>query len=130
MDEINLADVKFGHEYPGSSLNVRSYDRDADQKQLMASIAHEGLLQPMLAMKNGVAIYIIDGNRRLAALRKLKQTKIPATWLHLVDAESPEIALAKGLAANIERVPLHEVDRFEAFSALNMPVSDIARQFG
>lgn len=131
MEQIALANVKFGHEFPGDvSLNVRNFERDAALSELTASIKAEGILQPMLAINQGQLFYVVDGNRRLAALRKLKTDAIPVTWLHISEKNTVGEALAQGLAANIQRVPLHEVDRFEAFSALDLPVADIASRFG
>ena len=116
---VTLAALKPGHEYPGSNLNARTTGRDQDIDALAASIKAEGILQSLLVCPgpNGeTAYYVIAGNRRLAALRKLKWAgEIPV--IVRPDA-TPGTALAMSLAENVTQCPLHPVDRYETFAVL------------
>lgn len=109
-----------GHEYPGANLNARTTGRDLDIDALAASIKAEGVLQSLLVAPgpNGDKrhFYVIAGNRRLAALRKLKwDGEIPVI---VREDATPGSALAMSLAENVTQCPLHPIDRFEAFAAL------------
>lgn len=117
---IPLRDLKPGHEYPGASVNARVTDRDEGLEALKASIKTDGLLQSLLVTPspkgNGGGYYVIAGNRRLRAMRELKMDfDVPV----MIRADvTPGSALALSLAENITQVPLHPVDRFEAFAAM------------
>jgi len=130
MTDIAVSKLKFGQDYPPGCINIRSVDRDADLPELTASIKAEGLLQPLVGVEHNGDFYIADGNRRLAALKKLKLETIHESNLWLIDGTSVEDIKTKALAANIQRVPMHEVDRYEAFAALNLPPEKIAERFG
>lgn len=116
---VALAELKPGHEYPGSNLNARTTGRDRDIDALAASIKAEGILQSLLVCpgpNSEAEYYVIAGNRRLAALRKLKWAgEIPV--IVRTDA-TPGTALAMSLAENVTQCPLHPVDRYETFAAL------------
>lgn len=128
---VPAADVRFGHEHPTRSMNVRVQDREADLEQLVASIKAEGLIQPMATVEHEGVYYVVDGNRRLAALKTIGKP-IPMAYLHLIQVADIDDALVKGLQANVQRMPLHIVDRFEAFStmAIFMSADAIANRFG
>ena len=65
-DNLPLAELK-----PAKN-NVRQVKSDSEQmKQLVASIEAQGLLHNLVVMKNGKGYEVVDGNRRLAALRKI-----------------------------------------------------------
>lgn len=139
--QIQLSDLRFGHEFPDADINSRVTGRDDEIKKMARSIDSEGLLQPLLvcaAPESGKApYYTIDGNRRLAALRSLHELddddeiSIPAM---LYDGElSPLDALRKSLVANDLRLPLHPVDRHETFAkcfADGNSITDIAAKYG
>lgn len=128
---VPAASIKFGHEHRGGSINVRQTAREADVEALVASIKAEGLLQPIAVWQRDGTYYAVDGNRRLAALKKIGKP-VPLSWLHIIEADSIEGAQAKGLAANIMAVPLTPVDRFEAFAALTpkFTTEQIAARYG
>lgn len=116
---VKLSQLKPGHEYPGASLNARSTGRDDGLDVLIASIKADGLLQSLLVCPspgNADAYYVIAGNRRLAALKKIGgDPDVPV--IVRTDA-TPGTALAMSLSENITQVPLHPVDRYEAFAAM------------
>ncbi len=130
IQNVALDKLRFGHEFKGGSLNVRQSGRD-DVDALIASIKAEGLLQPLASWEREGVFYILDGNRRLAALKKIGKP-VPENWLHVIEADSIEDAQAKSLAANIMAVPLDPVDRFEAFASLQpkFTAEQIAARYG
>lgn len=80
--------------------------------------------------------FVIDGNRRLAAMRALaddgtidKAYPVPA----IIDTQlTPLDALRKSLTANIEKLPLHPVDQHETFAKVNeagAPPEEIAARY-
>lgn len=116
---VKLDELRFGHEAP-TPINVRVVGRDADIVELAASIHAHGLIQALSVQDQGGTWYVADGNRRLAALRLLvEQGNLPADWLVKCDPltedqQADEISLA----ANFERVPLHEADQYAKFHEL------------
>jgi ParB family transcriptional regulator, chromosome partitioning protein len=116
---LSMDKLFFGHEYPGANINSRIAGRDAEIERLAASIVAEGLLQPLLVCPgpDDGAYYVIDGNRRLAACRKVLADGNPLPVI-IRDDVTPTDALRVSLASN-EHVPMHPVDRFEAFAAVH-----------
>ncbi len=124
-----------------AQANVRKTGRDADVKSLAASIEAHGLLQNLTVRPvaaNGKAddrYEVIAGGRRLAALRKLAKSKriakdFPVPCSVLADGERPE---ELSLAENVQRLPLHAADQFDAFHRLHhegLSAGEIAARFG
>ena len=147
---IPLSKLRPGTEFPGAPVNMRSSGKDDGIAQLATQIRAEireenptGLIQSLLVCPapentgNGHdAYFVIDGDRRLAALRKLVDDKavaedvvVPVT---VRDDLTPGTAMALSIAAN-SYLPPHPIDRFEAFAgcaAQGMTVSTIASRFG
>lgn len=94
MGEIQLSKI----------LLVKDWNREAlgDIKGLVASIQEEGQLQPLLVRKAEKAgeVYLIDGQRRLAALRILKRK---TGLVRYSDAKDDKHAFLQSMIANIER---------------------------
>jgi ParB family chromosome partitioning protein len=103
----------------GEAVNVRPGDEDVSD--LLGSIAAHGLLQPLVGRNRpDGTVEIIDGNRRLKALKQLfdqekLREKVPVM---LRDQEADADAFEISLAANVLRRQLHPVVEFEAFAAL------------
>ena len=103
----------------GEAVNVRPGDEDVSD--LLGSIAAHGLLQPLVGRtREDGTVEIIDGNRRLKALKQLfdeekLRDKVPVM---LREQEADADAFEISLAANILRRQLHPVAEFEAFAAL------------
>ncbi len=122
---------------PGEGINARTTGRDDGIDTLANSIEQLGLLQPLLVRQEGDRYRVIDGNRRLAALLRnvaaaggdAPDFSVPVLLYNVDDSD----AHTRSLAANIERLPMHEVDQYEAFARLEADgktVADIARLFG
>lgn len=132
--------IQQSHEYwphdlvAGEVINVRP--DDADVSELVASIAAHGLLQPLVGrMREDGAVEIIDGNRRLKALKQLfdEGTRQDRVVVMIRDGDSEADAFEVSLAANVLRKPLHPVAEFEAFAALidkGKSKQEVADHFG
>lgn len=126
MINLPLAELK-----PAKN-NVRQVKPDSAQmKQLVASIESQGLLHNLVVMKNGTGYEVIDGNRRLAALRKI-HGKDSTVDINCVEIDSND-QLA-GLHANMMREDMHALDQCDVISALcadgTHDLDSIAKQFG
>lgn len=118
----------------GEAVNVRPGDEDVSD--LLGSIAAHGLLQPLVGRsRSDGTVEIIDGNRRLKALKQLfdegkLREKVPVMLrAQEADADAFEISLA----ANVLRRQLHPVVEFEAFAELaekGKSNDEIADHFG
>ena len=103
----------------GGAVNCRPGEEDVSD--LVASIAAHGLLQPLVGrLSADETVEIIDGNRRLKALKQLfdEGTRLEHVPVVLRDAESEADAFEVSLAANVLRKPLHPVTEYEAFAQL------------
>ncbi|MET3863941.1 hypothetical protein ABIC20_001250 [Methylobacterium radiotolerans] len=104
---------------PEGVVNVRLAGREDGIDQLAASIHALGLLLPLTVVPGaGQAHYVVDGNRRLAALRTLAcdgriRTDAPVAVIEC-DAET---ARERGLSANITQSRMHQADEYRAFHA-------------
>jgi ParB family transcriptional regulator, chromosome partitioning protein len=120
---------------PEGVVNVRLAGREDGIDQLAASIHALGLLLPLTVVPGaGQAHYVVDGNRRLAALRTLAcdgriRTDAPVAVIEC-DAET---ARERGLSANITQSRMHQADEYRAFHALQqegMDEATISARFG
>lgn len=119
---------------PGGAIDSRNGgDRQLDS--LVNSIANLGLILPLAVVQEGSVYRVIDGNRRLEALKIVhkgkKNVEVP---VHIQDPGLDQsTARALSLAANIERLPLHPADQYKAFAAIaadGKPLAEIAASFG
>jgi ParB family chromosome partitioning protein len=77
------------------------------------------VLQPLVVVPGGDAFYVVDGNRRFAALESLLAAgKIPADHQVPVIERDAETAREAGLAANVLQAPMHEADQMLAYAEL------------
>src|SRR5262249_39382018 len=129
--KIALSDLR-----PGAKTNVDSRKTRVPLDGLMRSLDQHGVIVPLLVRKNGDLTWdVIDGNRRLAALQALfKRDKQDPQEVMVPCVEMGEgNALEISMVANVERVDLHPVDRFEVYSTLvegGVTVQDIANRYG
>ncbi|WP_167858688.1 ParB/RepB/Spo0J family partition protein [Methylobacterium nonmethylotrophicum] len=135
--QIALSSLRPGHhpDAPAGVVNVRQVGRDAGLDALGASIASVGLIAPLVVVSGGDGFsYVVDGNRRFAAIEFLV-----AAGKMAPDADVPvierEAAFAReiGLSANVTQAPMHAADQVEAFSALRRAGATekvIAERFG
>jgi ParB/RepB/Spo0J family partition protein len=84
-------------------LRVADAGREA---RLLAAIGRDGLQQPLLVVAREERFVLIDGYRRLAALRKLGRDIVPAVVLPFGEAEA--LAYAHRVEANRRRSALEE----------------------
>jgi ParB/RepB/Spo0J family partition protein len=95
---------------------------------LAESIRDIGLLQPVILRDSGDGAFtLVAGRRRLAAVKKLNWTEIPANVYgpELPDTDMREMALTE----NVNRLDLHPLDEAEKFQALldsGRSITDIA----
>lgn len=120
LDMVPLSDLRFGHDRKGKSVNARISNR-TEVKALAQSIREVGLIVPLVAMKDAAGTYVIEGNRRLAALHILHKptehghVRVPVYFgAGGVGVDPLEVSMI----ANVERVALHPVDRFEVFAEM------------
>ena len=124
ITQIPLSELKF------DLNNVRqvSTDKMADQ-QLEASIASKGLLHNLVVTKNGSGYIVIDGNRRLAALKAIANDAYPVPCF-IVNEYDQEL----GLHANMMRQSMHPLDECDVISGIASTGADdydgIAKRFG
>jgi ParB family chromosome partitioning protein len=124
-----VSQLRFGHDpKAGPAINARVTGRLDGIEAIAGTIAHyiarlpghAGLVLPLacVASPDSDLLYVVDGNRRLAALQLMvKQQTIPDTHLVpcMVHGVIGDTALEMSLVAN-SASPLHPVDRFEALS--------------
>lgn len=111
-----------------SSRNARkaSAGREAHE-QLKASLATHGQLHNLVVKKNAKGYEVIDGGRRLRALKDLKIKE--ATCIVLDDMNATEVSVA----ANINRADMAPIDEAAAIAGLiknDEDVASIAARFG
>lgn len=127
LDFIDLSDLKL------SPINVRkSGDRSGDD--LVASIKANGVLQPLLVRPNGNGFEVVAGQRRYNACRSLaKDEYMPPLPCAVMEDGEDATAIEASLAENIDRLPMNELDQYDAFAALiklGRSVDEIAGHFG
>jgi len=141
IEFVPISRLEFGDKCPAGPLHVRKTASTAEEDAATkASIAAEGILQSVLAcdVDNSGTLYLAIGNRRLRLAREIaKETKIPADGYMvpaiILKGVTPAEARAMSLAENIERVPLHPVDRYEAFKQLvddGLTIDQVAHRHG
>ncbi len=128
LQHIPLADLKV------SKLNVRRHGaKEIDS--LAASITALGLIQPLLVRASNDGFEIVAGQRRYLAVKKLNADGSPETDTlpcFVMDDADDAVAIESSLAENVARLPMDEVDQYEAFAALKkhgLDESDIASHF-
>ncbi|MBN9459035.1 MAG: ParB N-terminal domain-containing protein [Bosea sp.] len=118
----------------GGDDNVRTSASKVEIEALAASIAHRGLLQPLVVATAGGRYKVGAGNRRLKALKLLaKRGTIPKDHPVRVTFAAARDLHEISLTENVMRVQLHPVDEFEAFRDLQdsgLAVAEIADRFG
>jgi ParB family transcriptional regulator, chromosome partitioning protein len=128
LQHIELSKLKL------SPINVRKHGgKDVDD--LVASIRSLGVIQPLLVRPNCDGFEVIAGQRRLLACQALAQETGKADPVPCAVLESGDdaVAIEASLAENVARLPMDEIDQYEAFAALTAQgrsIADIAGQFG
>lgn len=122
------------HQLKVSKLNVRRQGaKEIDS--LAASISVLGIIQPLLVRSEGDGYEIVAGRRRYLAAKKLDADGRPEAGTVpcvLLEADDDATALEASLAENVERLPMDELEQYEAFAALRkkgLSEADIAAHF-
>jgi ParB family transcriptional regulator, chromosome partitioning protein len=116
-----------------STVNVRSTG-GKEVADLLPSIRSLGIIQPLLVRPNCEGFEIIAGQRRYHALVKLADEGIiePVPVGIMEDGDDAK-AIEASLAENVARLPMDEIDQYEAFAAMKaagIDVAEIAARFG
>lgn len=137
MKEVQIQHLRFGHEdgAPEGVVNVRVSGREAGLDALAASINSLGLIHALVVVPGeGGLAYVVDGNRRLAAVRALvADGTLQPDDLVPVTVRNADTAREAGLAANVLQAPMHEADQMLAYAELRqagLREKDIAARFG
>jgi len=94
-----------------SPLNVRKSKRN-NIKSLSEDIAAHGLLQNLVAYKEGKTFCVAAGGRRLEALRLLKKAeRLPKNFKVTVEVKDKDIAIEVSLAENRAREEMQHAVR-------------------
>lgn len=119
-----------------SPLNVRTVDpaRERD-KELLASIRAEGVLQNLIVHRKGKKYAVCAGGRRFAALSALREegTIKADEAVPCKVAEDEQQAVEWSLHENSAREAMHPADEFVAYLALiegGKTVKEVAADFG
>ncbi len=103
---------------------------ETELKELAASIAQSGILQPILVRKTGDQHQIIAGERRWRAARLAGLEAVPV----LVREISDEQAAVFGLVENLHREDLNPIEKAMAFRQIqrlaNSSQEEVAKQVG
>ncbi|OGT74761.1 MAG: hypothetical protein A3H44_09665 [Gammaproteobacteria bacterium RIFCSPLOWO2_02_FULL_57_10] len=114
--------------------NVRtiSVTKQAD-KELLASIEVEGLLQNLIVKPQGNRFAVVGGGRRFSAIGILVQLKKLPKDHPVPCVVKSENATVLSTLENVQRAAMHPADEFRAFSKMvgeGKSVADVAKTFG
>jgi ParB family transcriptional regulator, chromosome partitioning protein len=118
-----------------AKTNVRHGVRKADYSDLIPSIRQRGILQPLLVRKNGKGYEIVAGRRRYLAVQSLEKEglEIEAIPCAIMAKGDDAAAVEASLIENVHRLPMDDMDQFEAFQRLlkeGRTIEEIANTFG
>jgi ParB family transcriptional regulator, chromosome partitioning protein len=118
-----------------AKTNVRHGVKKADYEDLIPSIRQRGILQPLLVRKNGKGYEIVAGRRRYLAMQSLEKEglEIEAIPCAIMAKGDDAAAVEASLIENIQRLPMDDMDQFEAFQRLlkeGRTIEEIANTFG
>ena len=127
LDFIKLEDLKI------SAINVRKHG-DTSGDDLVPSIKSLGIFQPLLVRKNCEGYEIIAGQRRFNACQTIAESqKVDPLPCAIMEDGDDAKAIEASLAENIARLPMDEINQYEAFLSLTKQgrtIEDIAVHFG
>jgi ParB family chromosome partitioning protein len=117
-----------------AAVNVRHKARKTTLDDILPSIRKRGILQPLLVRPDSEGFGIVAGRRRYLAAKVLEQEGLEVEALPCaIMAEGDDIdAVEASLIENVARLPMDEMDQFEAFHRLlkeGRTVPEIAATF-
>lgn len=96
-------------------------DQTGDVSGLAATIAEQGLLQPLGVVETAQGRYqVVYGNRRRAAAIALGLERVPCI---LLDADDPDLLLRQ-LTENVQRQDLNDMEQARAFARLRSHLAE------
>lgn len=130
---LPISQISFGRDAE-PPINVRRTGRQDGIEALASSIANHGLIHALIVRGIDGRWFVVDGDRRLAALNLLvERGELDADAPIQVVEDNESDALEISLAANVMSMPMHEADQLEAFRELSDAGLDdkaIALRFG
>jgi ParB family transcriptional regulator, chromosome partitioning protein len=104
--------------------------KDEDQKQLIASVKQQGIIQPIVVRKVDSGYEIIAGERRWRAAQAAGLKDVPIVVRKATDMETAEISLIENLLRE-ELNPLEEADAYVTLmEKFNLSQEEISTQVG
>ena len=107
----------------------RTFNEEGLQ-ELAASIKEHGIIQPIIAEKNGDEYYIIAGERRTRAALLAGLTRVPVIFREFENSKKLEIALIE----NIQRENLNPIEEAKAYQEImqlsNLNQEETAKRVG
>ena len=91
---------------------------DARLGELAASIKANGIIQPILARRDGDGYRIIAGERRWRAAQMAGLRRVPVLVREVAGADAPQKLLELALIENIQREDLNPIDEAKAYRRL------------
>jgi ParB family chromosome partitioning protein len=91
---------------------------DARLEELAASIAANGIIQPIVVRKVGDGYRIIAGERRWRAARRAGLTRVPVVVKDVSGESTSQRVLQMALVENIQRDDLNPIDEAKAYRRL------------
>ncbi|MCC7483083.1 MAG: ParB/RepB/Spo0J family partition protein [Hyphomicrobiales bacterium] len=118
-----------------AKTNVRHGVKKSDFSHLMPTIRKRGILQSLLVRKNGESYEIVAGKRRFLAAQALESegVEIEAPPCVVMAEGDDAAAIEASLIENVARLPMDDMDQFEAFQRLlkeGRTIGEIADTFG
>jgi ParB family transcriptional regulator, chromosome partitioning protein len=110
-------------------FNPRQHENARELRDLAASIAEKGVLEPIIVRPKDGKYQVVAGSRRFKASQIAKQTEIPAIVRELTDHEARELAVIE----NLQRTQVHWLDEAKAFYELltsGMTADTLAERVG
>ena len=102
-------------------------DFDEEKLQELAdSIREQGLVQPVVVRRKGGRYELVAGERRLRAVRRLGEERIPAVLMEASDNKVRELALVE----NLQRDDLNPIEVARAYRALQQDLTLTHEQIG
>jgi len=107
------------HQIRPNPFQPRKEFRDDELTQLQASLAANGLLQPITVRHAGTGYELVAGERRLRAATRLGWMEIPA----IVKDYDDKALLTLALVENLQRSDLNPIEEAEGYSRLSAEFS-------
>lgn len=112
-EEANVKDVKINDIEPNLNQPRKEFDQEK-LSQMAESIKIHGIIQPIVARKNGDKYEIVAGERRWRAARIAGLTRVPVVVKEFTDKQVMEAALIE----NLQREDLNAIEEAAGYENL------------